>query len=495
MKNSSKIHKTRGVSLVAAIAIMVIMSVLGIIMVSMLGTTSRGSVDYQRSAGALGLAQAGLNWYMVQLAGISDWTTTTNQIGVSLAPGTFDVTLSNQTSTRIDISVTGKVMGSDGVTIQRTMSQRVWKLPSASKFALFWGRLTGSNLTLTNTAVNGDMWSRGITSIPSSSSVSNGIAYRPDNQDITGAGTYTEQAVTSPYPVMPGISPAYYTNLIGGYNTMIGACGNSNTINQNTNLVLTGNTICCQTFNTNTTANSSVTISGNGFIVANQNINLNTSGSNGRTLTISPLGGNIVFLAGTNLTVNNGAGGNHPVTGSSSASSQIRMYARSASSTTQLLTINNTNTNINGALFLANRRILVRNGANLTNSTLFVNDPGSAINNNLTVTGLGTDIGTLVGPCNLISIGRGSPSLAITTTANVVGLIYQRDANNLGYTNIQGSSSASRVNITGSLVANQFTSNRIINANITYNPTAIADPPREGFDGFATKKPNSWSGN
>jgi hypothetical protein len=132
----------------------------------------------------------------------------------------------------------------------------------------------------------------------------------------------------------------------------------------------------------------------------------------------------------------------------------------------------------------------------ITNSILFVNrNSNSATNNNLTVTGAVTVGNSATGPCSLISIARGTPALAITTTASVRGFIYQRDSGNAGFTNIAGTNSSSRVNIIGSIVANQFTSNAISNANITYDPTAIPDPPPEGFDNFATKDPDSWSGN
>lgn len=500
MKNLN--NNKKGVSLVAAIIIMLMMSILGLTLASLLGTTSRGALDYLRSAQALSLAQAGLNWYMTQLTGTADWDTAANQTGVSLSPDTFDVAVSNKaspqsdsiTATRMDIAITGKVAGSDGATIQRTMSQQAWKLPSAVKFALFWGRRTGTNLTLTNTLINGDYWSQGTTNIPASSSISNGIAFRPSTEDITGAGSYSESSILYPYFSdfagatatfsMPPFNTAYYTGLISAYTTLISGSTTITDIDQNTDLNLTGNTIDCRDFNTNTTAGSAVTISGHGFILANRDINLNTAGAGVRTLTISPSGGNIVFMAGRDVQLNSGSGSR-----TISVLTGTRIYS------TQDLTVNNDNTDIDGALLLSTRRIQIQNSADLTGSALFVNDQGVQTNNYLIITDTGTNVGTLAAPCSVISIGRLSPSLRITGRPTIFGLVYQNHPLNLGGTNIAGANSANRTNITGCLIISHFAGNDIDNANITYNAAAIPDPPPEGFDGFATKKPDSWSGN
>jgi hypothetical protein len=519
MRNLSKSRK-RGVSLIAAIAIMLIAAVLTLVMVSMLGTTSRIALNSLYPSQALGLAQAGLNWYMMQLVGIPDWDTASNQSGISLNPGTFDVAVSNRASpqtdsitpTRMDISVTGKVTGAGGNIIQRTMSQRALKLPSASKFALFWGRRTGTALTLTSTTVNGDFWSQGTTAIPGISSVTNGSAYRPTTENISGVGSYTEVNVGS-FPYFsnfpgstatfstPQIDTTYYTNLITNYNNLITTSPASADLSQSSG-----------TFNVsgimrrrNVTLDGTVTITGNGILIANGigTRGVMTLGSNsGGPVIIRPdAGGTITFLARRNLTVNivTISNTNNP---SPDYYPRVRVYSQAVGTTSNpnsdLMTIQNS-ANLDRALLLSDRRILVQTSTSspiITNSTFFVNNnSGSNTNNNLTVTNSSTVGNSATGSSSLISIARGSPALAITTTASVRGFVYQRDAGNAGYTNIAGTSSANRVNITGSIIANQFTSNRVLNANITYNPNAIPDPPPEGFNSFVTKKPNSWSGN
>lgn len=504
------IIRNRGVSLVAAMAIMLIVSALSVTMASMLGVTSRGALDTLRSSQALAIAQGGLNWYMRRLADTVNWTAEANQSNLPLGLGVFDLALSNQTATAMTVSVTGKISGTDGVTIQRAMSQRVWKFPSASKFALFWGRRTGSTLTLTSTTVNGNYWSQGTTAIPATSSVTNGTAYRPSTEDISGAGSYTEKSIYYPYFSgfsgatatfsTPAMDTSSYASLISSYNTYIAAatfpactapCTScQGAVNQNANLALAGGEVRCYTsFTTNSTSNSNVTISGNGYIVANAGISLNTAttGSN-RVLTISPSGGNIVLLAGNSLLINS-ASSSFPVT----INSGTRMYSQSrGGSTAYYVGIMNNNTNINGALILANRRIIVTSSANLANSTLFVNYPGSTTNNYLRVTGSGTLVGTTASPCNLISIARlnATPSaLSVDTSASVAGLLYQYDTANSGTTYLNSAT------IAGSVIANSFRSNAITSSTITYDPSAIPDPPLEGFNGFATKDPDSWTGN
>jgi len=477
MKNLNKI---KGVSIIAAIAIMLICSVLGVVMAQLLGATSRGSVDYLSSAQAFAVAQGGLNWYMMQLAGISDWTTATNQADVALGTGTFDIALSNQSSAALDFTVTAKIAGNEGVVLKSTMSQRAWRLPSASKFAIFWGRDTEAWLELrNNTVVKGDIWSRGTMTVLAGSSVLDGKVYRPDTRDVNGGGTYIEQAIISPYPTMPEINLTYYTGLINTYNSLIDANLSNTDIDQTTSLVLAGNTVNCRDFSTD----GNITISGHGFIVANRNMQLHSENNDAGTLTISPSGGNIVFLAARNLEVNSGQS-DTTVT----ASSGIRMYSRSETNANQLLTIRNNTTNIDGALILANRRISVQNSANLINSTLFVNYPGDDSNNYLRVTDSGTTVGTASNPCSLISISPRDPGLIINDNATVIGLVYHKDTTDSGYTQINTAT------ITGSVIANQYTNDRIVASTITYDPSAIPDPPPEGFDGFVTKKPNSWDG-
>lgn len=508
-------------SLIAAIAIMILVSVLSAVMASMLGVTSRGALNNQLSSKAFGLTQAGINWYMMQLAGTANWTTTTNQTGISLNPGTFDVTLSNKaspqtdstTNTRMDIAVTGKVADTGGAIIQRQMSQRVFKLPSASKFALFWGRRTGTSLNLSNVTIDGDLWSIGSSTIPASSTVTDGIAYRPSTETVTGAGTFTTQSITydanfgyfgnndaafTATNSTPTLTSTYYTGLISGYNTAIATSPAGSDITQSSGTFNVSGTMRGR----DVSLTGTVTITGSGTVIANGSSGsrgvMTLGSTSGGPVTIRPdAGGSITFLSRRSMTVNNVTinNVNNPAP---DYFPRVRMYSQAAGATSDLLTIRNTAI-LDRAFLLSDRRILVQNSTTsptVTNSVFFVNrNASSATNNNLTVTGTAT-VGNLgTGPCSLLSIARGTPALAITSTASVRGFIFQDDTGNAGFTNIAGTSNASRVNITGSLIANQFTGNAASNANITYDDTVLQDPPQEGFNNFAVKDANSWSGN
>ncbi|MCU0651873.1 MAG: hypothetical protein MUC39_02905 [Candidatus Omnitrophica bacterium] len=506
MKNLNK----KGISLIIAIAIMLICSVLGVVMAQLLGVTSRGSVDYLRSAQAFGITQGGMNWYKMLLAGTSDWDTTTNQTGLTFGPGTFDVALSNKvapyadstTATRMDVNVTGKVAGSSGVTIQRMMVERILKLPSACKFALFWGRELGSTLTLTNTTIDGDFWSIGSTSIPGGSSVINGKAYRPSGENISGGVAYTEQPITydvnfgyfgnndatfSPTVSTPSFTTTYYSNLITTYTNML-SLGNSGRCSPSSGTITlngSNNIVCNNDFNTN----GNLTITGTGFIIAKRDILLHSENNDSGTLNIVPAGGPIVFISDDNFTVGGASNQtNQPV----NVSANTRMFCRS-NGDNDVMNIRNANTAISGALILANRQVIIQNGADVNGSTLFLADNGNSSANYVRITGSGTTIGTVANPSSVISLASssGSPSaLTIDASATAAGLFYQREAS--------GTNGKTRINtatIRGTVIADGLQGNAITSSTITYDEQAITDPPPEGFNLFVTKKANSWSGN
>jgi hypothetical protein len=461
-----------------------IVSVCGVVLASLLGVTSRQSLDTLRASQALAVAQGGLNWYMMRLAGVNDWTTETDITHVALGPGEFDVAILSQTPGRISFTVTGKVQGNNNTTIQRTMSQAVRKLPLGSQFALFWGRLTGSTLNINNTTVTGDYWSRGTTDIANNSTVA-GVSFRPDNQDITGGGVYSEMSVATPYLSMPVIDTSFYDSLMATYDAMEDACGSGSDINQTTNLVLSGNTLCCRDFDTN----GNITISGYGYIVANRDIRLHDENSDSGIFTISPSGGEIVFVAGRSVIINSNKN-DTTVT----VYPGVRFYSRSQGVSNGLVDIRNDTTNIDGALILSARQLLVEKGANLTNTTLFVADAGSTTNNVLSITGSGTNVGTLPGPCTIISMGRNNSggasdtALTVDSGANAVGLLYQYDTANMGLTRINSAT------ITGALIANQFQGDAINNATVTYNQSALPSIAPQGLPYYAAKEENSWDG-
>ncbi len=464
-----------GQALVAAIAIMIILSLLGMVGVSLLGTkTGQSTTGFVQSAQAKYLAHAGLEWYMQQLADDTDWT---NEVGQSkvFGLGSFDIDVSNVGPTKLDIKVTGRVAGFYGQENKSYISITAKKLPKASQFAVFWGRNTGSLRAQNTTNVYGDVWSAGSMQINPGNSFLDGKVYYNSPNDISGNGTYTKQLLSGSPVAMPVISPTYYTGLMDTYDTIwrIGSQA-TNDITRTTNLTLNGGTLYCRNF----TTGGSITISGRGTIVASQRIYLHYT--EGTSLNVNPsAGNNIVFLAGQGIYVGSS-------TATINMSSGVRMYERCPSNMNYWLYFTGQNTFVDSALILARRKIYVGAGADILNSTLFVDYPNDRTDNYIFITGAGTRV-----TGNVISTGRDNngSSLRIQNSANVEGLVYQYDSQNQGGVQIDGSSS-----LRGALIANRFYRDRLGPATITYSENSIPLIPPFGFEGYVVAVPNSWDG-
>lgn len=471
-----KINNQKGQALVAAVAIMLVCSLFGLVGVSLLTSKSgHSSVGGLQSAQAFWLAHAGLEWYLQQLKDDTDWTDETNQTE-SFANGSFTITVSNVSSTSIDIESTGALTSaSEGQNITRYINVTAKKLPSAARFAVYWGRDTGSWLELrSSTTVDGDLWSRGTTDVKSGCLVTN-TAYCPSNEDITGSGSFTEEKIDSPYPSMPQIDETYYDNLINSFNSYTNDYGTGTNRNQSTDLVLDGDIIGCKNFKTD----GDITISGNGYIIAKENIKLHSTDGVSGTLTVTPSGGNIYFLAKQSLTVNSTKNDTNVI-----INSGTYLYSRAKTGTGQLVKIRkhaSTTTNIDSTFIIGRRRIVVQDGAQIADSTLYVSDVSNT-NNYLQIKNSGTTVSG-----NVISVSGRDPGLIINDGASVTGFVYHWGGNN-GYTKLNDAT------ITGSVVASQYTNDRIVSSTITYSATGFPSTPPEGFDGYVSVEPDSWEG-
>ena len=457
--------------LIAAIAIIVMLALFGSVSISLLGIqTGQSAVGFVESSQAFYIAHAGIEWYLQQLSNDNDWTDEVNQTK-DFANGSFTIEVSDANPTRISVKSTGKVTGPDGRDRQRYIALIARKIPSAFSFGIFWGRDTNSTLRLDNSIVNGDLWSIGDAEIEAGSLVSE-IAYCPDNQDIIGAGSFYKLQVSSPYLQMPQIDETYYDNLISSWDDYIDDHATNSNITQSSNLVLNGNIIGCRNF----TTSGNITISGNGYIVADRNIDLHSAMFAG-TLTVTPSGGNIYFLAGRSLTV--GA----PLFGTNVTLNPGAYLYSGAKNNSNLLNIREglffSTTDLSAAFIIAKRRIVVEDGAQVANSTLYVSDVTDS-NNYLQIRDSGTTVSG-----SIISVSGRDPGLIIENSASVSGLVYHW-GDTSGYTEIDNAS------ITGSVVASQYSNNRITGSTITYDVDSIPDILPQGFEYSVTIEPNSW---
>ncbi|NQT47146.1 MAG: hypothetical protein HQ593_06725 [Candidatus Omnitrophica bacterium] len=461
-----------GVALILIIFLIMVCSLVALTAFSLLATGVESGLGFSESIQTLAIAMGGKEWYLEQLENDSDWSDEANQTGIALGSGTFDITVNSATSGSVSFTVTGKVTNALSQTVRREVTLTANRLPTASKFAVYWGRNTGSWLELRNsTTINGNFWSRGTTDVKSGCSVT-GISYCPSNKNVAGAGSYTEVEIDSPYPSMPQIDETPYSNSISSFNAYINTYGTNSNRSQTTDLILSGNVIGCKNF----TSSGNITISGNGYIVAKQNINLHSTDLVSGTLTITPSGGNIYFLAAGNLKVNSTQNDTN-VTINSGA----YLYSRAQENDNQLVRVRkhaSTNTEINSAVIIGRRRIIVQSGADITSSTLYVSDV-SDNNNYLQITGSGTTVSG-----SIISVSGRDSGLIINRGASVTGLVYHWGANS-GYTQINTAT------IAGSVVCSQYTNDRIVNSTITYDADSLPLAP-DGFESFVSVDAESW---
>lgn len=461
-----KTDKQSGIGLILAIFLIVIGAIIGAIALSLLtGGTASGITDIL-SVRAYGIAYGGMEWYCEQLQNDNDWSDELNQTGIALGSGTFDITIDSASSTSVSFTITSAVPGYENQSIQREMSITVNKF--FGPFALYWGRHEATDVEFTsNMTVDGNYWSVGSTEIQSGSSVTNGVAYYGPGEDIYGAGTFSKIEI-SDSPSIPQINETYYDNLMSSYNTMIDAASGGD-YNLSTDLVLSGNTINCRDFDTD----GNITISGNGYIVATRNILLHDHASDSGTLTITPSGGSIYFLADDNIEVDSTKSDTYVT-----MDSGVVLYSRR---TNRHINIINDNTAIDGAFIIAVKELSVSDSADLTNCTLYV--PDDSAQASLIITGSGTTVTT----SNIISVSPANKGLEIED-ATVSGFVYH-------YGGASGDTKIKDATISGTVVCSYYNNHKIEGSTITYDWSSIPSPLPEGFDGLITKETGSWDDN
>lgn len=133
----------KGVSIVGVIAIMLILSFLGIVAVSLLGSSSASGLDFFYSQKAFYIAEAGRQWYLEQLQNDSSWSDNAasgDKGPKSFAGGSFTIAVSSCQTDSIDFTSTAAITGYEGQPVQRVVSSNVSRgLPTAFNYALYVG--------------------------------------------------------------------------------------------------------------------------------------------------------------------------------------------------------------------------------------------------------------------------------------------------------------------------------------------------------------------
>jgi len=217
-----RISNNKGLSLVAVVIVMLIVSALALPVASFMSSGNISAVTGMQAEQAFFIANAGIECYIELLGADPDWSTPptvfTNQ---AFGTGTFSITYSNQATDSIDVTSTGKVIGWDGNSVQRVITQHITK-PTGSgttfaDFAIFYGGGDGSIETeiKKNQTITGDIFVKGDLDIGKDCTITGNVSATGgidvgSGTNISGATTeYTSQTVAQ-----PTITTAYYDDFI-----------------------------------------------------------------------------------------------------------------------------------------------------------------------------------------------------------------------------------------------------------------------------------------
>jgi len=251
-------RKKKALGIIAAIFIILFVSAMGVLVVSLLGSSSQSSINYLFSQKAFYVAEGGLEYYIEQLENqAASWTSPpTKPTNEALGGGTFTITTSNEQDNEIDVVSTASITGPDSIVITREAALTVTR--SASSPASF-SYVTRSESTLNFTdstgTINGDISAGG--SISGTSGLTlNGTEY--PNTSVA----FPEVDLTNYQTDADHVISGNYTFASGTYSGIYYITGN---VTFESNVVLNGSVIVPSANKTVSTTNTdSVTINASG---------------------------------------------------------------------------------------------------------------------------------------------------------------------------------------------------------------------------------------
>jgi hypothetical protein len=269
-------------AIIAAILIIMIASVMGLCMVSLLGADIGTSLNYMRSQQAFFISESGLQYYLKKLNDqTSSWVNPpAKPVNAPLANGSFTITTTNAQANSIDVGCTANITTIGTETVTRVLSVHATRqigVPAAFKYVQHCGsdiRFTGS----TQGIITGDI-----------SAVDKVI----DESGMTINGTITEGSTVT----MPTVDFASYQAIAnyvisGNYTFQTGQIYNGI-------YYITGNV----TFQSGVTLNGSVIApSGNKSVSLNSSSNINITPSGNYPAIVAA--GNITMTSATGMAIN-----------------------------------------------------------------------------------------------------------------------------------------------------------------------------------------------
>lgn len=191
----------RGQGIVAAVLIILIASVIGLVVASLLGTETGSTVNYMNSVQAYFIAESGLQYYMQYLKGqAGSWAALpAPPANVVFGRGTFTITVANAAADQIDVTSTAVIAGPDGVNTVRVVTERATRGSSAP---LCFAYLNYSDLQVNFTgstgSVTGDLRSGGnVTGIPAAGLTYSGTKTPNSSITIPTAAYASYQAIAA----------------------------------------------------------------------------------------------------------------------------------------------------------------------------------------------------------------------------------------------------------------------------------------------------------
>ena len=309
------ICRTKGISLVAVVIVMLIVSTLALLMASSMSSGNIAAITDIQAEQAFYIASAGMECYLELLEADSDWSTPpsvfTNQ---SFGAGTFTITYSNQATDSIDVTSTGKVTGWDGNSVQRVVVQHVTKAAGAgtafSDFAIFYGGGDGaieSEIKKEQT-ITGDIFVKGDLDISKDCTITGNVS--ATGAISVGSGTNISGSTTpnaTPPANQPTLTTTYYDNLI---TTAAGQSSGNRTFNNETisgTIYVNGDVII----------RNSLTATGSATIVTTGAVDIKGSASIGNNITIisseellmrinGTVGKSVTFYSSSNIELKSG---------------------------------------------------------------------------------------------------------------------------------------------------------------------------------------------
>lgn len=215
-------NNSKGISLVAVVILMLIVSALALLIVSFISSGNIAAVTDTQAEQAFYIASAGMECYLKLLQGSPDWSAPpavfTDQL---FGAGVFSVTYANQAVDSIDVTSTGKVTGWDGNATQRVIVQHAEKAAGSgitfADFAIFYGGGDGGIETdiNRNETITGDIFIKGDTGIGRNCTITGDVSATGAITIASGTNISGDVAQYADQPaIQPSLARAYYDNLI-----------------------------------------------------------------------------------------------------------------------------------------------------------------------------------------------------------------------------------------------------------------------------------------